>query len=93
MCVPPLVEVALTLYTNGLGPDRHYGGTASSAPPSRPLASGWMRNPPELPDAAIIGALRVGFGVEAAALVRLPVGNDADSWAYRVEVARDPRGS
>jgi spectinomycin phosphotransferase len=49
-----------------------------------------MKHPPELPDDPIIGALRDGFGVEAAALVPLPIGNDADSWAYRVEVAQAP---
>jgi hypothetical protein len=52
-----------------------------------------MKHPPELPDDPIIGALRDGFGVEAAALVPLPIGNDADSWAYRVEVAQAPPGS
>jgi spectinomycin phosphotransferase len=49
-----------------------------------------MRHPPDLPDGTIITALRGGFGVEADALVRLPVGNDADSWSYRVETAGGP---
>jgi spectinomycin phosphotransferase len=46
--------------------------------------------PPDLGDDAIAGALHAGFGVRAAALAPLPVGNDADSWSYRVEAARGP---
>jgi spectinomycin phosphotransferase len=49
-----------------------------------------MGGPPGLAEEAIRRALRAGFGVEAGALVLLPVGNDADSWAYRVEVANGP---
>jgi spectinomycin phosphotransferase len=49
-----------------------------------------MRHPPDLPDGTIVTALRGGFGVGAARLVRLPVGNDADSWSYRVETAAGP---
>ena len=49
-----------------------------------------MRHPPDLPDGTIVTALRGGFGVEAATLAHLPVGNDADSWSYRVETADGP---
>jgi spectinomycin phosphotransferase len=47
-----------------------------------------MREPPDLAAAAIVGALRASFGIEVAALEFLPVGNDSDSWSYRVEVER-----
>jgi spectinomycin phosphotransferase len=46
-----------------------------------------MRHPPDLPDGHIVSALRDGFGVEAATLMPLPVGNDVGSWSYRVETA------
>ena len=49
-----------------------------------------MLEPPALAEEAIAGALEAGFGVRVAGLVFLPVGNDAASWAYRVEVARGP---
>jgi spectinomycin phosphotransferase len=49
-----------------------------------------MREPPDLADDTIIRALHAGFGVQAAELVLLPVGNDADSWAYRVQAAQGP---
>ena len=49
-----------------------------------------MRHPPDLPDGTVVAALRGGFGVETATLVPLPVGNDADSWSYRVETAAGP---
>jgi spectinomycin phosphotransferase len=49
-----------------------------------------MRPPPDLPDGAVATALRGGFGVEAAALVPLAAGNDADSWFFRVETADGP---
>jgi spectinomycin phosphotransferase len=49
-----------------------------------------MREPPDLADDAILRALRAGFGVQAAALALLPVGNDSHSWAYRVQVAQGP---
>jgi spectinomycin phosphotransferase len=44
-----------------------------------------MREPPDLAADTIVGALQAGFGIRVAGLSFLPVGNDADSWAYRVE--------
>ena len=44
-----------------------------------------MREPPDLTAEAIAGALQAGFGIRVAGLSFLPVGNDAGSWAYRVE--------
>jgi spectinomycin phosphotransferase len=49
-----------------------------------------MREPPALDAAAIVGALGRGFGVEVRALEFLPVGEDADSWSYRVEAVGGP---
>ena len=49
-----------------------------------------MLEPPALAEEAIAGALEAGFGVQVAGLVFLPVGNDAASWAYQVEVAGGP---
>jgi spectinomycin phosphotransferase len=47
-------------------------------------------SPPDLADEEVAGALRAGFGIRVAGLTFLPVGNDADSWAYRVEVVGGP---
>jgi spectinomycin phosphotransferase len=44
-----------------------------------------MLDPPELADDAIVGALEANFGIRVTALAFLPVGNDAASWAYRVQ--------
>lgn len=49
-----------------------------------------MREPPDLTAAAIAGALQDGFGIRVAGLSFLPAGNDADSWAYRVEEVGGP---
>jgi spectinomycin phosphotransferase len=49
-----------------------------------------VREPPALAEDRIVGALEAGFGIRVAALAFLPVGNDAASWAYRVEVPRGP---
>ncbi|HSO53169.1 MAG TPA: hypothetical protein VL330_10545, partial [Actinomycetes bacterium] len=49
-----------------------------------------MREPPDLAEDAIVGALQAGFGIRVARLSFLPVGNDADSWAYRVEAGDGP---
>lgn len=46
-----------------------------------------MREPPELADDAIVGAVEASFGVRVRALAFLPVGDDAASWAYRVQAA------
>ena len=50
-----------------------------------------MREPPDLADDAIVGALEASFGIRVRALAFLPVGNDAASWAYRVQAARTLR--
>ena len=47
-----------------------------------------VREPPELADDAIAGALEASFGLRVKALAFLPVGDDAASWAYRVQAAR-----
>ena len=47
-----------------------------------------MREPPALGDDAIVGAVEASFGIRVTALAFLPVGNDAASWAYRVQAAR-----
>jgi len=47
-----------------------------------------MREPSELADDTIVGALRASFGIRVTALAFLPVGNDAASWAYRVLTAQ-----
>jgi spectinomycin phosphotransferase len=49
-----------------------------------------MREPPALAEDMIVRAVEAGFGIRVAALVFLPVGNDAASWAYRVEVPQGP---
>jgi spectinomycin phosphotransferase len=49
-----------------------------------------MREPPDLDEDAIVGALQAGFGIGVAALAFSPVGNDAGSWAYRVDPAQGP---
>ena len=49
-----------------------------------------MREPPDLAEDAIVGALQAGFGIRVAGLWFLPVGNDADSWAYRVQAGDGP---
>src|SRR5918994_900649 len=49
-----------------------------------------MREPPDLAGEAIVGALQTGFGIRVAGLSFLPVGNDADSWAFRVQAAVGP---
>jgi hypothetical protein len=46
-----------------------------------------MRAPPALSPEAVSKALQASFGIRVAGLVFLPVGEDSDSWAYRVEVA------
>jgi spectinomycin phosphotransferase len=49
-----------------------------------------MREPPPLAEASLAEALRTSYGVEVRALRFLPVGDDAASWSYRVEVAGGP---
>ena len=49
-----------------------------------------MREPPALAEDTIVGAVEAGFGIRVTGLVFLPVGNDAASWAYRVEVTGGP---
>ena len=49
-----------------------------------------MREAPELADATITRVLEERFGIRVAALTFLPVGNDAASWAYRVQATQGP---
>jgi spectinomycin phosphotransferase len=49
-----------------------------------------QRQPPDLAEGSIVAVLRASFGIRVAALALLPVGNDADSWAYRVQAAPGP---
>jgi len=49
-----------------------------------------MLEPPDLSDESIIEALDASFGIRVAAVVFLPIGDDPDSWAYRVEQAGGP---
>lgn len=48
-----------------------------------------MLEPPDLPDGQITEVLQASFGIKAADLQFLTVGNDSGSWAYRVQ---DPSG-
>ncbi|MFW6098211.1 MAG: phosphotransferase enzyme family protein [Chloroflexota bacterium] len=43
-----------------------------------------MLEPPRLTDEAIIMALRAHYGIYGAALTFLPIGNDSDTWVYRL---------
>ena len=52
-----------------------------------------MPEPPDLGHETIVGALEGGFGIRVAGLAFLPVGNDADSWSYRVRRPADRPGS
>jgi spectinomycin phosphotransferase len=38
----------------------------------------------------VVGALHAQFGIQVAELVFLPIGDDSDSWAYRVETSGGP---
>jgi spectinomycin phosphotransferase len=49
-----------------------------------------MHEPPGLDHDAVVRALEAGFGIGVAGLAFLTVGNDADSWSYRVEEAGGP---
>jgi spectinomycin phosphotransferase len=49
-----------------------------------------QRQPPDLAEDRIVAALWASFGIRVAALVLLAIGNDADSWAYRVQAAPGP---
>ncbi|HEY7012184.1 MAG TPA: hypothetical protein VH480_05490, partial [Streptosporangiaceae bacterium] len=48
-----------------------------------------MLEPPDLPEGQITEVLQASFGIKAADLQFLTVGNDSGSWAYRVQ---DPSG-
>ncbi len=48
-----------------------------------------MLSPPEIPDHAIVKALRTAYGIRPTSLDFLPVGNDARAWSFRVETAAD----
>jgi spectinomycin phosphotransferase len=49
-----------------------------------------QRQPPDLAEDRIAAALQAGFGLRVAALALLPLGNDADSWSYRVRAVQGP---
>jgi len=49
-----------------------------------------MREPPNLDSETIVRMLDTHFNTQVAALVFLPIGDDSDSWVYRVEVAGGP---
>lgn len=49
-----------------------------------------MREPPELAEDTIVGALRASFGIRVASLGFLAVGDDSDSWAYHARAAQGP---
>jgi spectinomycin phosphotransferase len=49
-----------------------------------------MHEPPDLPNEKIVRALETNFDIQVGGLVFLPIGDDSDSWAYRVELARGP---
>ena len=46
--------------------------------------------PPDLAGETITGALHASFGIQVAELVFLPIGDDAASWAFRVEASQGP---
>ena len=43
-----------------------------------------MRERPPLPDSALVAALAAGWGVAAASVEFLPVGDDSNAWSFRV---------
>jgi spectinomycin phosphotransferase len=43
-----------------------------------------MRERPPLPDSALVAALAAGWGVAAASVTFLPVGDDSNAWSFRV---------
>jgi spectinomycin phosphotransferase len=49
-----------------------------------------MHEPPDLDAGTIVGALHGGFGLQVEGLELLPVGEDSDSWSYRVDAAGGP---
>jgi spectinomycin phosphotransferase len=50
-----------------------------------------MRERPPLPDSALMASLAAGWGVAAAAVEFLPVGDDSNAWSYRVVAADGSR--
>jgi hypothetical protein len=40
-----------------------------------------MRERPPLPDSALVAALAAGWGVAAASVTFLPVGDDSNAWS------------
>src|SRR5687768_11079066 len=43
-----------------------------------------MLEKPNLPDSQIIASLRAAYGIPAAEIEFLPLGNDSSAWVYRV---------
>lgn len=50
-----------------------------------------MLEKPNLPDEKIADGLRASYGLAATAIEFLPIGYDADAWAYRVTASDDAR--
>ena len=46
-----------------------------------------MLEPPDLPDNAILAAVRTSYGIAVASIAFLPIGCDSSAWAYRVQSA------
>lgn len=49
-----------------------------------------MLTPPDLPDAAIVAALRDAYGLDAASVVFLPLGADTATAVYRADLVAGP---
>lgn len=48
-----------------------------------------MREPPDLPNEAIVAALGASYGLRASSLLFLPIGHDGAAWVYRADADDD----
>ena len=48
-----------------------------------------MRQPPKVPEAAIIKLLEANYALQSAHLIFLPLGADSSSFGYRVQTSRE----